>query len=139
MPTTPSGGRSIGNYLLSKTIGEGTFGKVKLGVHLLTGERVAVKVLEKDRITDKGDVKRVTREIQILKHIQHPHVVNLLEVIEKPRHIYLVTEFVAGGELFEFIVAHGRLQETQACRIFRQVRVRARDVGGARARGCLQL
>ena len=60
------------SYLLSKTIGEGTFGKVKLGVHLLTGERVAVKVLEKDRITDKGDVKRVTREIQILKHIHHP-------------------------------------------------------------------
>ena len=115
-------GRSIGNYLLSKTIGEGTFGKVKLGVHLLTGEKVAVKVLEKDRITDKGDVKRVTREIQILKHIHHPHVVNLLEVIEKPRHIYLVTEYVTGGELFEFIVAHGRLQETQACRIFRQVR-----------------
>ena len=123
MPGHSSQGRSIGNYLLSKTIGEGTFGKVKLGVHLLTGERVAVKVLEKDRITDKGDVKRVTREIQILKHIQHPHVVNLLEVIEKPRHIYLVTEYVAGGELFEFIVAHGRLQETQACRIFRQVLV----------------
>ena len=76
---------SARSYLLSKTIGEGTFGKVKLGVHLLTGERVAVKVLEKDRITDKGDVKRVTREIQILKHIHHPHVVNLLEVIEKPR------------------------------------------------------
>ena len=114
-------GRSIGNYMLSKTIGEGTFGKVKLGVHLLTGEKVAVKVLEKDRITDKGDVKRVTREIQILKHIQHPHVINLLEVIEKPKHIYLVTEYVGGGELFEFIVAHGRLQETQACRIFRQV------------------
>ena len=107
------------SYLLSKTIGEGTFGKVKLAVHLLTGERVAVKVLEKDRITDKGDVKRVTREIQILKHIHHPHIVNLLEVIEKPRHIYLVTEYVAGGELFEFIVTHGRLQETQACRILR--------------------
>ena len=106
-PQHHSRGRSIGNYLLSKTLGEGTFGKVKLGVHLLTGERVAIKVLEKDKITDKGDVKRVTREIQILKHIQHPRIVNLLEVIEKPRHIYLVTEFVAGGELFEFIVAHG--------------------------------
>ena len=84
---------------------------------------MAIKVLEKKRITDKGDVKRVTREIQILKHIHHPHVVNLLEVIEKPRYIYLVTEYVSGGELFEFIVAHGRLQETQACRIFRQVLV----------------
>ena len=116
-----SGQRSIGNYLLSKTIGEGTFGKVKVGVHILTGERVAVKVLEKDRIVDKGDIRRVTREIKILKHVRHPHIVQLLEVIEKPRHIYLVTEYVAGGELFEFIVAHGRLQETQACHIFRQI------------------
>ena len=113
--------RSIGNYLLSKTIGEGTFGKVKIGTHLLSGEKVAIKVLEKERIVDKGDIRRVTREIKILKHIRHPHVVNLLEVIEKPRHIYLVTEHVSGGELFEFIVAHGRLQETQACHIFRQV------------------
>ena len=113
----------VGHWMLGKTLGEGTFGKVKLGVHLLTGERVAVKVLEKDRITDKGDVKRVTREIQILKHMQHPHIVNLLEVVERPRHIFLVTEYVAGGELFEFIVAHGRLQETQACRIFRQILV----------------
>ena len=121
LANAPAASKSIGNYLLSKTVGEGTFGKVKLGVHLLTGERVAVKVLEKDRIVDKGDIKRVTREIQILKHIRHPNVVHLLEVIEKPKHIYLVTEHVSGGELFDFIVAHGRLQERQACFIFRQV------------------
>ena len=78
-------------------------------------------MLEKERIVDKGDIKRVTREIQILKHIRHPNVVHLLEVIEKPKHIYLVTEHVSGGELFDFIVAHGRLQETQACHIFRQI------------------
>lgn len=112
---------TVGNYALSKTLGEGTFGKVMLGVHLPTGEKVAVKVLEKDRIVDKGDIKRVMREIQILKSVRHPKVVQLLEVIEKPRHIYLVTEFLSGGELFEFIVAHGRLHEAQACRIFRQV------------------
>ena len=85
LANAPAASKSIGNYLLSKTVGEGTFGKVKLGVHLLTGERVAVKVLEKDRIVDKGDIKRVTREIQILKHIRHPNVVHLLEVIEKRR------------------------------------------------------
>ncbi|KAJ1639085.1 carbon catabolite derepressing protein kinase [Pavlovales sp. CCMP2436] len=112
---------SIGNYLLSKTIGEGTFGKVKVGVHILTGERVAVKVLEKDRIVDKGDVKRVSREIQILKHIQHPNVIHLLEVIEKPRHLYLVTEHINGGELFDYIVRHGRLNEDVGCRLFRQI------------------
>ena len=71
-----------------------------------------------------GDIKRVTREIQILKHVRHTNVVRLLEVIEKPHHIYLVTEYLPGGELFEFIVAHNRLHESQACHIFRQVRVR---------------
>ena len=120
-PRSAAGSKTVGNYLLSHTLGEGTFGKVKAGVHLLTGEKVAVKVLEKERILDKGDIKRVTREIQILKHIRHPNIVHLLEVIEKPRHIYLVTEHVSGGELFDFIVAHGRLQETQACHIFRQI------------------
>ena len=96
LANAPAASKSIGNYLLSKTVGEGTFGKVKLGVHLLTGERVAVKVLEKDRIVDKGDIKRVTREIQILKHIRHPNVVHLLEVIEKPKHIQRVEEGYAG-------------------------------------------
>ena len=113
--------RSVGNYLLSKTLGEGTFGKVKLGSHVLTGEKVAIKVLEKDRMVDKGDIKRVTREVQILKRIAHPNVVQLLEVVETPRHIFLVTEFLDGCELFEFIVAHGRLHDAQACLIFRQV------------------
>ena len=55
----------VGNWMLGKTIGEGTFGKVKLGVHLLTGERVAIKVLEKDRITDRGDVKRVGHRAKV--------------------------------------------------------------------------
>ena len=107
MPSTGLAGGvpdKVGNYQVSGKLGEGTFGVVLKATHALAGEKVAVKVLEKDRIVDKGDIKRVTREIQILKHIHHPHVVNLLEVIEKPRHIYLVTEYVSGGELFEFIV-----------------------------------
>ena len=54
-------------YFLGKTLGEGTFGKVRLGTHTLTGEKVAIKILEKDKIQDKADIERVTREIQILK------------------------------------------------------------------------
>ena len=53
------------------SVGEGTFGKVKLGKHILTGEKVAVKILEKDRISDMADVERVAREIHILKMIRH--------------------------------------------------------------------
>ena len=56
-----SNGRSIGHYVLGRTIGEGTFGKVKLGTHILTNEKVAIKILEKDRIVDVNDVERVAR------------------------------------------------------------------------------
>ena len=59
--------KKIGFYLLGETIGEGTFGKVKLGTHTLTGERVAIKILEKEKILDQSDVERVTREIHFLK------------------------------------------------------------------------
>lgn len=80
----PSGAKqkSIFHYLIGKCIGEGTFGKVKLGTHILTGEKVAVKILSKDRIQDKADVERVAREIHILKLIRHPNIVQLYEIIE---------------------------------------------------------
>ncbi len=60
---------------IGKTIGKGTFGKVKLGNHNLTGEKVAVKILEKDKIQDVSDVERVAREIHILKLIRHPNII----------------------------------------------------------------
>jgi len=84
--------KSIGNYILGtyqqklfymrlgKTLGEGTFGKVKLATHILTGEKVAIKILEKDRIIDVSDVERVAREIYILKFIRHPNIIQLYEV-----------------------------------------------------------
>jgi 5'-AMP-activated protein kinase catalytic alpha subunit len=61
--------------VFGKTLGEGTFGKVKVATHILTGEKVAIKILEKSKILDKSDIERVTREIQILKLIRHPHVI----------------------------------------------------------------
>jgi 5'-AMP-activated protein kinase catalytic alpha subunit len=70
---------------IEKSIGEGTFGKVKLGTHHLTGEKVAIKILEKDRITDVSDVERVAREIHILKLIRHPNIIQLYEIIETPK------------------------------------------------------
>lgn len=107
--------------MLGKTIGEGTFGKVKLGTHILTGERVAVKVLEKERIVEVADVERVAREVHILKLIRHPHIVQLYEIIETRRQLYLIMEYASGGELFDYIVASGRVQEPEACRFFHQI------------------
>ena len=60
---------------LGRSLGSGTFGKVRIGTHTITGEKVAIKILEKDRIKDKGDVERVTREINILKKVRHPNVI----------------------------------------------------------------
>jgi len=70
---------------LGKTLGEGTFGKVKLATHILTGEKVAIKILEKDRIIDVSDVERVAREIYILKFIRHPNIIQLYEVLFRPK------------------------------------------------------
>ena len=67
--------QSIGNYTLGRDLGKGTFGQVKVGTHTLTGEKVAIKVLEKDKIIDVHDVERVAREIHILKIVRHPNVV----------------------------------------------------------------
>eukprot|EP00931_Biecheleriopsis_adriatica_P060680 TRINITY_DN36455_c0_g1_i1.p1 TRINITY_DN36455_c0_g1~~TRINITY_DN36455_c0_g1_i1.p1 ORF type:complete len:939 (-),score=159.64 TRINITY_DN36455_c0_g1_i1:78-2894(-) len=113
--------KSIGHYMLGTTIGQGTFGKVKLGEHVLTGEKVAVKVLEKEKIVDVADVERVAREVHILKSIRHRNVVRLFEIIETARQLFLIMEYAAGGELFDYIVACGRVPELEACQIFRQI------------------
>lgn len=60
---------------IGKQLGEGTFGKVKLATHVLTGEKVAVKILEKARIVDVADVERVSREIHILKLLRHSNII----------------------------------------------------------------
>ena len=72
--------KKIGDYTILKSIGEGTFGKVKLGIHIPTGEKVAIKILEKNRIIDVSDIERVSREIHILKLIRHPAIIQLYEV-----------------------------------------------------------
>ena len=113
--------RKIGQYILGKTIGEGTFGKVKIGMHILTQAKVAVKILEKSKIIDVADVERVSREIHILKIVQHPQVVQLYEIIETQKKLYLIMEYASGGELFDYIVKHQRVKEPEACRFFQQL------------------
>lgn len=92
---------AVTQYLLGKTLGQGTFGKVKQGTHILTGEKVAIKILEKSKIKDKADVERVTREIHILKIMRHPNIIQLYEIIETPKQLYLIMEMADRGELFK--------------------------------------
>ena len=78
---------------------------MKLGIHIPTGEKVAIKILQKDKINDQSDIERVSREIQILKLIRHPNIIQLYEIIEDNTHLYLITECAKGGELFDYIVS----------------------------------
>jgi 5'-AMP-activated protein kinase catalytic alpha subunit len=68
------------NVKIEKTIGEGTFGKVKLGIHLTTGEKVAIKILEKEKILEPEDLERVNREISYLKKLNHQNIIKIYEV-----------------------------------------------------------
>ena len=90
-------------------MGEGTFGKVKQGTHSLTGEKVAIKILDKDKIVDVSDVERVAREIHILKIVRHPNIVQLYEIIETNKQLFLIMEYASKGELFDYIVDKKRL------------------------------
>jgi 5'-AMP-activated protein kinase catalytic alpha subunit len=112
---------NIGHYVLGKDIGEGTFGKVKLGVHIFTGEKVAVKILQKDMISEVADVERVAREIHILKLIRHPNIIQLFEIIETSKQLYLIMEYASGGELFEYIVNHQKVNERDSCKFLQQI------------------
>ena len=109
------------NYEIKKVIGKGTFGKVKLAIHKKTGEKVAIKILEKSKIQDKGDRERISREIHILKIIRHPNIVQLYEIFEDEEKLYLIMEYMPNGELFDHIVKSKKLKENEASRFFQQI------------------
>lgn len=99
----------FGDYLLLQTLGEGEFGKVKLGVHKEWGEEVAVKLIKRDKVgthdghlritgpsTDPSKMSKVEKEIRVLKDVRHPNIVRLYEVIESDRYIGIVLEYASG-------------------------------------------
>ncbi|KAL0342574.1 UNVERIFIED_CONTAM: Serine/threonine protein kinase OSK1 [Sesamum calycinum] len=108
------------NYRLGKTLGHGSFGKVKIAEHLRTGHKVAIKILNRRKMQSPEMEEKVRREIKICRLFVHPHVIRLYEVIETPAEIYVVMEYVMRGELFDYIVEKGRLQEDEARRFFQQ-------------------
>ena len=87
-----------------------------MGTHSLTGEKVALKILEKDKIVDVNDVEWVAWEINILKIVRHPTIVQLYEIIETDKKLFLIMEYAWGGELFEYIVNRKRVREKEACK-----------------------
>ncbi|OXB83670.1 UNVERIFIED_CONTAM: hypothetical protein H355_015318, partial [Colinus virginianus] len=106
-------------YELHETIGTGGFAKVKLGRHLLTGEKVAIKIMDKVALGD--DLPRVKTEIDAMKNLSHQHVCRLYHVIETSKKIFMILEYCPGGELFDYIVSKDRLSEEEARVFFRQI------------------
>ncbi|KAK3002232.1 hypothetical protein RJ639_020299 [Escallonia herrerae] len=127
--------RKVGKYEVGRTIGEGTFAKVKFAQNTETGESVAMKVLDRTTIIKHKMVDQIKREISIMKLVRHPNVVRLHEawtqsldykllfakVLASRTKIYIILEFITGGELFDKIVHHGRLSEADSRRYFQQL------------------
>ena len=109
------------SYKINKEIGSGTFGKVYLGEHIPTQSPLAIKVLDKSKIQDRSDFERVCRELKISQTILHPHLVQLYDMLETENHIFLIMEYLEGGELYDYIVSKRRLTEPEAFLYFIQV------------------
>jgi carbon catabolite-derepressing protein kinase len=135
-PTPQKAEQRIGAYHVIRTLGEGSFGKVKLAVHRTTNQQVALKIIARKKLISRDMAGRVEREIEYLQLLRHPHIIKLsaessdcesyrltitrYTVIKTQQEIIMVLEY-AGGELFDYIVQHGKMQEDKARRFFQQI------------------
>ncbi|KAI8844523.1 kinase-like domain-containing protein, partial [Chytriomyces cf. hyalinus JEL632] len=133
----------LGNYNVGKTVGQGAFSKVKLGVHKETGQKVAIKIIDKKLMAQKAakakkaeDDRRKRKEaeaaaaaaakkdekpIQLMMRLDHPNVINLYSIMETEDECFVVMEYASGGELIEYIAARNYLSEREARKFFRQI------------------
>ncbi len=114
-------GKIAGLYDLEETIGRGHFAVVKLARHVFTGERVAVKVIDKTKL-DEVSKAHLFQEVRCMKLVQHPNVVRLYEVIDTHTKLYLILELGDGGDMYDYIMKHDQgLDEQVAKRYFKQI------------------
>ena len=111
----------IGDYLIKKALGKGTFGKVKLGIYLPRNKKVAIKIIEKDRIKEEDDIVRLKREFEMLSQFNHPNVITVSEIFESNDEYFTVMEYCEGGELFNYIVANKYLTEEKSAFFYYQL------------------
>ncbi|XP_046441053.1 nascent polypeptide-associated complex subunit alpha, muscle-specific form-like isoform X6 [Daphnia pulex] len=106
---------------LVRKLGQGTYGKVQLGINKETGQEVAIKTIKKAKIETEADLIRIRREIQIMSSVRHPNIIHIYEVFENKEKMVLVMEYAAGGELYDYLSQRKVLNEAEARRVFRQV------------------
>ncbi|TKA72533.1 hypothetical protein B0A55_06425 [Friedmanniomyces simplex] len=110
----------MGQYNVIKTLGEGSFGKVKLAIHRVSNQQVALKIIARRKLVTRDMAGRIEREIQYLQLLRHPHIIKLFTVITTSNEIIMVLEY-AGGELFDYIVQNGKMAEDKARKFFQQI------------------
>ena len=111
----------IDEYLIKDTIGKGTFSTVKLGEHIKTKQKVAIKILNKDKIKAQEDSIRIKREIKILSMMDHPNIIKTYKITENAKNYYIIMEYCNGGELFNYIVEKEKLEQDEASMFFYQL------------------
>ena len=113
--------KDMKQFILGDKLGQGSFGTVRLATHLLTGERVAIKILERARIKEKIDKTRIEREISILKRLIHPYIIRIYSVIETHSSLNIVQEYANGKDFLDYLVEKKKLDEQEACKYFQQI------------------
>ena len=114
--------KQIGDYTLGTELGSGAFGKVVLGKHILTNEPVAIKILDKMILSHTpDDYQSVKQEINILKSVKHKHIVQLYDVLQTPRHIFIIMEYCEGKDLLDYILTKSKLSEEESLKYFHQL------------------
>ncbi|KAF4978956.1 hypothetical protein FZEAL_4753 [Fusarium zealandicum] len=116
------GTTKFGDFILGNTIGEGEFGKVKLGWKQDSSVQVAIKLIKRDSVGgNPSRFAKIYREVSILRRVQHPNIVRLIDKVETDRHIGIILEYASGGELFDYILNHRYLKDNAARRLFAQL------------------
>ncbi|KAG5979187.1 hypothetical protein E4U55_005464 [Claviceps digitariae] len=116
------GTTKFGDFILGNTIGEGEFGKVKLGWKQDSSVQVAIKLIKRDTVgTHPSRLGKIRREVTILRGVHHPNIVRLIDMIETDRYIGIILEYASGGELFDYILNHRYLKDSSARRLFSQL------------------
>lgn len=115
--------KAVDEYEIGKTLGEGRYGKVKMGHHIRTGKKVAVKILTKSNIKSDEDLLRIQRETKILTSLHHENIIRVYDVYETPTQIFIIMEFAEGGDLYTYLVTQrtSALTLEEALPYFRQM------------------